>query len=114
MWDEIKSLLVLISAAFILVIGILIAVGAPIFFITQLTKGATVVYTGDVIATTQSNLFFEHTTVIMKTYSEEVVEFSVEGYHDFALHIGYKITIRGSFWRLYRSLIDVQLLEVNV
>jgi len=77
----------------------------------QFGKTADMVVEGEVIAVVQSSLLWKHTTIHMKTYAEETITVTVEGYHEFQIHSSYRLTLSGSFWRFYRTLEGATLIE---
>jgi len=89
----------------------LIFVSVIIVSVNQVGNIADITYEGQVIATAQSSLGWEHTTIYMKTYAEDAITFSVEGYHTLQIESTYRICTKGSFWKCFRTVLEVELIE---
>ena len=109
--SSLKEAVGLIVFCIVAVIGIIALVIACVLPFAQFGKTADLTIGGEVIAVVQSSLLWEHTTIHMKTYAEETITISVEGYHEFQVDSIYRIRVSGSFWRLYRTLEETTLIE---
>lgn len=58
---------------------------------TAIYSGTRIEYEGTVQTVTRSNFFAPHTRVVLRTYSEDDVHFTLGGYHDFNIGTQYKI-----------------------
>lgn len=56
-------------------------------------SGTAVEYEGTVQAVTRSNFLVPHTRVVLRTYSEDDVHFTLGGYHDFKIGAQYRVTM---------------------
>ena len=59
--------------------------------LTASYQGTIIEYEGTVQTVTRSNFFAPHTTVVLRTYSEDDVHFTLGGYHDFDIGTQYKV-----------------------
>lgn len=78
----------------IVIIGVVfvVAVFAGIGLLcTAVYSGTVIEYDGTVQAVTRSSFLAQHTTVILRTYSEDDVSFTLGGYHDFDIGAQYRI-----------------------
>jgi len=58
---------------------------------TAIYSGTIIEYEGTVQSVTRSNFMAPHTRVVLRTYSEDDVHFTLGGYHDFNIGAQYKI-----------------------
>lgn len=79
-------------------IGILILAG--VLFVSGCSMVWTTIYLGTVVehkgtvqAVTRSDFLAPHTTVVLRTYSEDDVHFTLRGYHDFDIGAQYRIRL---------------------
>jgi len=110
--NDIKDAVGIIMAAiifFFLITGIiLVGVVLPI---RQFLNMFDSTYEGQVIATEQTNFIYPHTIIYMKTYSEDMVTFRVEGYQSLKNDVVYRITVQGNFWHLFRTMEEATPIE---
>lgn len=94
-----------------ILIGIFGVILTPCFLISQVINTADVTYEGHVVATIQSSFPWEHTEIHMKTYAEETITFSVDGYYTLETDSVYRIHVKGNFWKLFRDVLEVNIVE---
>ena len=78
----------------LVIIGVVIVVtvfsGLGLIY-TAVYSGTVNEYEGTVQAITRSSFLAPHTTVVLRTYSEDDVSFTLGGYHDFDIGAQYRI-----------------------
>lgn len=78
-----------------LIIGIvLVSLFAGVLIVcNHIYAGTVVEYEGTVQAVTKSSFLAPHTEVVLRTYSEDDVHFTLYGYHDFDIGVQSKISM---------------------
>lgn len=89
-----------IMSGFVFVIIVVATIVVPLTVIvmagTHIYAGTVVEYEGTVQAVTRSSFLAPHTRVVLRTYSEDDVHFTLYGYHDFDIgaQYGIRMTMR--------------------
>lgn len=110
MLEDLKEITEVILLGILMVAIIAVVLVGIVLPFVQFEKTADLTIEGDVIAVIQSSLLWEHTTIHMKTYAEETITITVEGYHELQVDSVYRICVSGSFWRFYRTLEEITLI----
>lgn len=102
MRDTLEALLVVFVAAIVIVAGLLTLCAVFCMTWNAIYAGTVIEYEGTVQAVTRSSFLAPHTTVVLRTYSEDDVSFTLGGYHDFEIGAQYRIhmTMRPYFYGL--------------
>ena len=75
----------------IVIIAVVAAFALMFMTWTTIYSGTIIEYEGTVQVVTRSNFFAPHTKVVLRTYSEDDVYFTLGGYYDFDVGAQYKV-----------------------
>jgi len=93
MRDVLEGILV-VFAALIVVVVVLVVLFTGVCMACNATYAGTVVeYKGTVQTVTRNSFLAPHTVVVLRTYSEDNVSFTLNGYHDFDIGKQYTISV---------------------
>ncbi len=89
--DTLEAITYVIALFSIIVVGIAAVATGGCMVCNAVYSGTIIEYEGTVQAVTRSSFLAPHTTVVLRTYSEDDVSFTLGGYHDFDLGAQYRI-----------------------
>ncbi len=89
--DILEAIAYVLAVLIILLVGIAALCVGACMIINAVYSGTVIEYEGTVQAVTRSSFLAPHTTVVLRTYSEDDVSFTLGGYHDFDLGTQYRI-----------------------
>lgn len=91
MRDTLEGIAYVLFISIVIVVGLITLCVGVVMVWHAIYAGTVIEYEGTVQAVKRNSFLAPHTTVVLRTYSEDDVSFTLGGYHDFDIGAQYRI-----------------------